>query len=74
MMCDHYDQSVTVTMVLDNLNLFFVVVFTTEMLLKMFALRHFYFTEMWNLFDFFIVLLSKTTLIKNMKSMRACVV
>ena len=58
MMCDHFQQSRTVTMILENLNLFFVVIFTAEMLLKMFALRHHYFAEPWNLFDFFIVCLS----------------
>ena len=49
-------------MVLDNLNMFFIVVFATEMLLKIFALRHYYFAEMWNLFDFVIVLLSLMSL------------
>lgn len=58
MMCDHYDQSPNWTFVLDNMNMFFIVVFTTEMLLKMFALRHHYFSEPWNLFDFVVVLLS----------------
>lgn len=58
MMCDHYDQTQGWTFLLDNLNLFFIVVFTTEMLLKMFALRHHYFSEPWNIFDFVVVLLS----------------
>ncbi|QQP35113.1 Sodium channel protein, partial [Caligus rogercresseyi] len=58
MMCDHYDQSAGWTFALDNLNLSFIVIFTAEMLLKMFALRHHYFAEPWNLFDFVVVLLS----------------
>merc|ERR1719433_158525 len=58
MMCDHYQQSDIWTLILDNLNLFFIVIFTAEMLLKMFALRHYYFTEPWNLFDFVVVMLS----------------
>ena len=58
MMCDHYQQSAIWTLILDNLNLFFIVIFTAEMLLKMFALRHYYFTEPWNLFDFVVVMLS----------------
>ena len=58
MMCDHYDQNEAWTFVLDNLNLSFIVIFTAEMLLKMFALRHHYFAEPWNLFDFVVVLLS----------------
>ena len=57
-MCDHYDQSAAWTFTLENLNLFFIVVFTTEMLLKMFALRHHYFSEPWNIFDFVVVMLS----------------
>ncbi len=58
MMCDHYQQTVTWTFVLDNLNVFFIVIFTAEMLLKMFALRYHYFMDPWNIFDFIVVLLS----------------
>ncbi len=58
MMCDHYQQSPEWTFVLDNFNLFFIVIFTAEMLLKIFALRQHYFTEPWNLFDFVVVILS----------------
>ena len=42
-MCDHYGQSEEWTFALDNINLFFIVVFTSEMLLKMFALGSYYF-------------------------------
>lgn len=58
MMCDHYHMSDAWVFALDNLNLSFIVIFTAEMLLKMFALRHHYFAEPWNLFDFVVVLLS----------------
>merc|ERR1711970_1495903 len=58
MMCDHFNQSKEWTFILDNCNLGFIVIFTAEMLLKMFALRHHYFAEPWNLFDFVVVLLS----------------
>ena len=58
MMCEHYQQTDTWTMVLENFNLFFIVIFTSEMLLKMFALRQHYFKDAWNLFDFVVVLLS----------------
>ena len=37
-------------------------IFTSEMLMKMFALRHHYFTEPWNLFDFFVVMMSLASL------------
>ena len=58
MMCDHYQQSPAWNFLLENLNLFFIIIFTSEMLLKMFALRHHYFSEPWNLFDFVVVMLS----------------
>ena len=58
MMCDHFNQSEAWTFALDNLNLSFIVIFTAEMLLKMFALRHLYLADPWNLFDFVVVLLS----------------
>ena len=57
-MCDHFNQSEAWTFALDNLNLSFIVIFTAEMLLKMFALRHLYLADPWNLFDFIVVLLS----------------
>jgi hypothetical protein len=58
MMCDHFQQSEAWTFALDNFNLSFIVIFSAEMLLKMFALRHHYFAEPWNLFDFVVVMLS----------------
>ena len=58
MMCDHYQMTDGWILALDNLNLAFIVIFTAEMLLKMFALRYHYFAEPWNLFDFVVVLLS----------------
>ena len=46
-------------MTLSNYSSFrFIVIFTAEMFMKMFALRHHYFAEPWNLFDFVVVLLS----------------
>merc|ERR1719507_1391211 len=62
MMCDHYNQSKEWTFVLDNLNLGFIVIFSAEMFMKMFALRHYYFAEPWNLFDFFVVMMSLASL------------
>ena len=58
MMCEHYQQSEAWIFVLENLNLFFIVIFASEMFLKMFALRHHYFKDPWNIFDFIVVLLS----------------
>lgn len=40
------------------INFVFVIFFTCECVLKMFALRHYYFTIGWNIFDFVVVILS----------------
>ena len=58
MTLDHYGQSVMWNFALDNLNLGFICIFSTECILKMFALRQHYFTEPWNIFDFVVVILS----------------
>ena len=44
--------------VLYQINLAFIVVFTGETTLKLFALRHYFFTIGWNVFDFVVVILS----------------
>ncbi|XP_044257372.1 sodium channel protein para-like isoform X3 [Tribolium madens] len=58
MTMDHYQQKETFTKVLDYLNMIFIVIFSTECLMKIFALRYHYFTEPWNLFDLVVVILS----------------
>lgn len=58
MTMDHYKQTATFSMVLDYLNMIFIVIFSTECMMKMFALRYHYFTEPWNLFDSVVVILS----------------
>ncbi|XP_072152220.1 sodium channel protein para isoform X7 [Bemisia tabaci] len=58
MTMDHYQQTELFSMVLDYLNMIFIVIFSSECLLKIFALRYHYFKEPWNLFDFVVVLLS----------------
>ncbi|KAL3289573.1 hypothetical protein HHI36_022987 [Cryptolaemus montrouzieri] len=58
MTMDHYQQKPTFTKVLDALNMIFIVIFSTECLMKIFALRYHYFTEPWNLFDLVVVILS----------------
>ena len=58
MTLDHYDQNRMWSFALDNLNMGFIVVFTTECILKIFALRQYYFKEPWNVFDFIVVILS----------------
>ncbi|XP_055922919.1 sodium channel protein para isoform X30 [Eupeodes corollae] len=58
MTLDRYDASTTYNNVLDYLNAIFVVIFSAECLLKIFALRYHYFIEPWNLFDVVVVILS----------------
>nr|CAD7256120.1 unnamed protein product [Timema shepardi] len=58
MTMDHYQQSDSFSNVLDYLNMIFIVIFSSECLMKIFALRYHYFKEPWNLFDFVVVILS----------------
>ncbi|XP_054288733.1 sodium channel protein para-like isoform X6 [Macrosteles quadrilineatus] len=58
MTMDHYQQTQIFTDVLDALNAIFIVIFSSECILKIFALRYYYFKEPWNLFDFVVVILS----------------
>uniref|UniRef100_A0A4X2KU58 Sodium channel protein n=1 Tax=Vombatus ursinus TaxID=29139 RepID=A0A4X2KU58_VOMUR len=51
---------------LEALNLVFVVIFTVECLLKIFALRKFYFANGWNLFDCVVVVLSVVSLMVSL--------
>ena len=58
MMAESYGQSKAMELFLERLNLAFVVVFTIECLIKIFALRQYYFISGWNLFDCVIVVIS----------------
>ncbi|XP_057701093.1 sodium channel protein type 8 subunit alpha-like isoform X2 [Corythoichthys intestinalis] len=58
MMVETDDQSKETEDVLYWVNFIFIVVFTGEFLLKLFALRHYYFTNGWNIFDVVVVILS----------------
>lgn len=58
MTLDHYGQNDMWVFALENLNMGFICIFTTESVLKIFALRQHYFTEPWNIFDFVVVILS----------------
>ncbi|XP_016296401.1 sodium channel protein type 4 subunit alpha A-like [Sinocyclocheilus anshuiensis] len=58
MMIETDDQSAEKEDILYQINLFFIVIFTGECVLKMFALRHYFFTIGWNVFDFVVVILS----------------
>ncbi|XP_074168696.1 sodium channel protein type 10 subunit alpha [Rhinolophus sinicus] len=63
MMVETDDQSEEKTKVLNKINQFFVAVFTAECVLKMFALRQYFFTNGWNVFDFIVVILSIGSLV-----------
>lgn len=58
MALDQFQASDYYNRVLESFNLFFIAVFTAECMLKLFALRYYYFKEPWNLFDFVVVVLS----------------
>lgn len=58
MMIETDDQGERMQDILYWINLVFVVLFTGECVFKMFALRCYYFTVGWNIFDFVVVILS----------------
>ncbi|XP_069503838.1 sodium channel protein type 5 subunit alpha-like isoform X1 [Ambystoma mexicanum] len=58
MMVETDDQSRDTENLLYYINLAFVVIFSGECLLKIVALRYYYFTIGWNIFDFVVVILS----------------
>lgn len=58
MMVETVDQSPEKTLVLYVINVVFICVFTGECLLKLIALRQYYFTNGWNIFDVIVVILS----------------
>ncbi|XP_078259920.1 sodium channel protein type 2 subunit alpha-like isoform X3 [Rhinoraja longicauda] len=58
MMIETDDQSNDMNNILYWINLVFIVLFTCECVLKLIALRYYYFTIGWNTFDFVVVILS----------------
>ncbi|XP_043989281.1 sodium channel protein type 4 subunit alpha B-like [Gambusia affinis] len=58
MMVETDEQSERMESVLNIVNLVFIVIFTTECLIKLFALRCYFFTVAWNIFDFVVIILS----------------
>ncbi|KAM6918646.1 sodium channel protein type 2 subunit alpha-like [Xenentodon cancila] len=58
MMVETDEQSERMESVLNKINLVFIVIFTTECLIKLFALRCYFFTVAWNIFDFVVIILS----------------
>nr|XP_033960242.1 sodium channel protein type 4 subunit alpha-like isoform X2 [Pseudochaenichthys georgianus] len=58
MMVETDEQSERMESILNKINLAFIVIFTTECLIKIFALRCYFFTVAWNIFDFVVIILS----------------
>ncbi|KAK5602625.1 Sodium channel protein type 4 subunit alpha A [Crenichthys baileyi] len=58
MMVETDDQSPEKEDFLFKINVTFIIVFTGECVLKLFALRQYFFTNGWNIFDFIVVILS----------------
>ncbi|XP_017923087.2 sodium channel protein type 5 subunit alpha-like [Manacus vitellinus] len=63
MMVETYEQSETKTIVLNKINILFVVIFTAECVLKLVALRQYYFSNAWNIFDLVVVIMSLVALL-----------
>ncbi|XP_058260603.1 sodium channel protein type 4 subunit alpha B isoform X2 [Hemibagrus wyckioides] len=58
MMVETDDQSAEVEQILFMINFVFIVIFTGECVLKLIALRQYFFHVGWNIFDFIVVILS----------------
>ncbi|XP_037644633.1 sodium channel protein type 4 subunit alpha B-like [Sebastes umbrosus] len=58
MMVETDEQSERMETILNKINLAFIVIFTTECLIKIIALRCYFFTVAWNIFDFVVIILS----------------
>lgn len=58
MMVETAEQSEEKTQILYWINNVFICIFTGECLLKFIALRHYFFTNGWNIFDLIVVILS----------------
>ncbi|XP_050797481.1 sodium channel protein type 5 subunit alpha-like [Gopherus flavomarginatus] len=58
MMVETDDQSIRKTDILNKINMFFVAIFTVECIVKLLALRYYYFTNGWNIFDLSVVIMS----------------
>uniref|UniRef100_A0A4X2KZI7 Sodium channel protein n=1 Tax=Vombatus ursinus TaxID=29139 RepID=A0A4X2KZI7_VOMUR len=73
MMVETDNQSEEKTRILNRINQFFVATFTAECVLKVFALRHYYFINGWNIFDLIVVILSVASLVFSgiMKSLES---
>ena len=58
MAIEYYQAPDDVEFVLHVVNVIFVAIFTAECLVKLVGLRHYYFKNPWNVFDFAVVVMS----------------
>uniref|UniRef100_G1KIU2 Sodium channel protein n=1 Tax=Anolis carolinensis TaxID=28377 RepID=G1KIU2_ANOCA len=58
MMVEADEQSAEKTYVLSKINVLFITIFTAECVMKLVALRYYYFTNGWNIFDLVVVIMS----------------
>ncbi|XP_037549940.1 sodium channel protein type 2 subunit alpha-like [Nematolebias whitei] len=65
MMVETDEQSARMEKILYYINLAFIVIFTTECTIKIVALRCYFFTVGWNIFDFVVVILSIVDCVSN---------
>ncbi|KFO83994.1 Sodium channel protein type 5 subunit alpha, partial [Buceros rhinoceros silvestris] len=63
MMVETDGQSETKTNILHKINILFVAIFTAECVLKLVALRQYYFSYAWNIFDLVVVIMSLLALL-----------
>ncbi|NXE14343.1 SCN5A protein, partial [Lophotis ruficrista] len=66
MMVETYEQSETKTNILNNINILFIAIFTAECVLKLVALRQYYFSNAWNIFDLVVVIMSTVVVILSL--------
>ncbi|NXI47316.1 SCN5A protein, partial [Galbula dea] len=58
MMVETHEQSDAKTNILNKFNILFIAIFTAECVLKLVALRQYYFSNAWNIFDLVVVIMS----------------
>ncbi|KAI6074781.1 Sodium channel protein type 5 subunit alpha [Aix galericulata] len=63
MMVETYEQSEMKTNILNKINILFVTIFTAECVVKLVALRQYYFSNAWNIFDIVVVIMSLLALL-----------
>ncbi|NWZ23998.1 SCN5A protein, partial [Asarcornis scutulata] len=63
MMVETHEQSGMKTNILNKINILFVTIFTAECVVKLVALRQYYFSNAWNIFDIVVVIMSLLALL-----------